>query len=258
MIMLSFDIEEFDVPREKGLNLSLEEEIEISKIGTKKILDILKEKKVYATLFCTSNFCEGAKDLVKRAITDGHEIACHGVDHWSPKEDDPKVSKDKIEHLFDICVKGYRQPRMFDVSDKLIEECGYVYNSSLNPAFIPGKYMHLDMPRTAFMKGKVAQIPASVTPHARIPLFWLSLHDFPMSIYKKMAMSVLKHDGYFTTYFHPWEFVDHPAKIKKYMLPIVRYNNGTKMCNRLGSLIDFFKKNDQEFCTIYDSLDKIL
>lgn len=92
---------------------------------------------------------------------------------------------------------------MFPVSDRLIEKCGYVYNSSLNPAFIPGKYMHLDVPRTPFMKGKVLQIPASVSPHLRIPMFWLSLHNFPLGYYKHLAKKILKHDGYFTTYFHP-------------------------------------------------------
>lgn len=60
---------------------------------------------------------------------------------------------------------------MFPVDDSLIEQCGYAYNSSLNPAFIPGKYMHLDVSRTPFFKGKVLQIPASVTPKMRIPMF---------------------------------------------------------------------------------------
>lgn len=59
---------------------------------------------------------------------------------------------------------------MFPVDENLIEKCGYKYNSSLNPAFIPGKYMHLDVSRTAFMKGEVLQIPASVT-KLRIPMF---------------------------------------------------------------------------------------
>lgn len=39
-----------------------------------------------------------------------------------------------FEELFQIAVNGYRQPRMFPVSDNEIEKNGYVYNSSLNPA----------------------------------------------------------------------------------------------------------------------------
>ena len=81
MILLSFDIEEFDVPREKGLDWSFENAMKVSKIGTKKILDILKANEVQATLFCTSNFVQNAPELINRAIKDGHEIASHGVDH---------------------------------------------------------------------------------------------------------------------------------------------------------------------------------
>ena len=81
MILLSFDIEEFDVPREKGLDWSFENAMKVSKIGTAKILDILKANNVKATLFCTSNFVVNAQDLVMRAINEGHEIASHGVDH---------------------------------------------------------------------------------------------------------------------------------------------------------------------------------
>lgn len=249
MIMLSFDIEEFDVPREKGLDFSLEKGIAVSQIGTKKILDILKKNDVRATLFCTANFVEYSEDLINRAVSEGHEIACHGVDHWRPQADDPKVSKEKIEALTGLKMKGYRQPRMFDVSDELIEKCAYVYNSSLNPAFIPGKYIHLDVSRTAFKRGSVIEIPASVSPKLRIPMFWLSLHNFPLRFYVNMAKAINKHDGYFTTYFHPWEFVDHPAEIKKYMLPIVTRNNGTKMCSRLDFLIKSLKTEDNKFIT---------
>lgn len=249
MILLSFDIEEFDVPREKGLDLSFEKSMQISKIGFKKILQILKANEVQATMFCTSNFVKNASDLVKQAIADGHEIACHGVDHWNPKEDDPKISKEIIEAEIGMPVFGYRQPRMFKVDEDLIEACGYKYNSSINPAFIPGKYMHLDIPRTAFKKGNVLQIPASVT-KTRIPMFWLALHTYPLPMYLKMASKINEADGYFMTYFHPWEFVNHPKSIKKYMLPIVNHNNGTQMCNRLDKLIKYFKNQGEGFSTI--------
>ena len=39
MILLSFDTEEFDVPKEHGVNISLEEGMRISVEGTNKILD---------------------------------------------------------------------------------------------------------------------------------------------------------------------------------------------------------------------------
>ena len=63
------------------------------------------------------------------------------------------------------------------------------------------------------MIGKLLQIPASVTPWIRFPLFWLSCHNLPMWLYQSLVNRVLKHDGYFVTYFHPWEFYplgEHP------------------------------------------------
>ena len=65
-----------------------------------------------------------------------------------------------------------------------------------------------------------------------------------------MVNRVLKHDGYFMTYFHPWEFVDHPKEIRKYLLPIVNRNIGKNMCTRLDKLITHYKSQGQDFDTL--------
>ena len=44
MILLSFDTEEFDVPREHGVDFTLEQGMAVSKVGTNRILDVLKQK----------------------------------------------------------------------------------------------------------------------------------------------------------------------------------------------------------------------
>ena len=206
MILLSFDTEEFDVPREHGVDFPLDEAMKVSVYGTNRILDCLKNNGVKATFFCTSNFAENAPEVMRRIMDEGHEVAAHGCDHWQPQASDVSRSKEILERLTGRTIQGYRQPRMFPVSDTELERMGYVYNSSLNPAFIPGRYMHLSEPRTCFMTGKLLQIPASVTPWIRFPLFWLSCHNLPMWLYQLLVNRVLKHDGYFVTYFHPWEF----------------------------------------------------
>lgn len=60
MILLSFDIEEFDVPLENGVEYSLEEGMNVSVEGANIILDILKANDVRATMFCTANFAKNA------------------------------------------------------------------------------------------------------------------------------------------------------------------------------------------------------
>lgn len=121
MILLSFDTEEFDVPREHGVDFSLEEGMKVSVEGTNKILDILLANDVHATFFCTGNFAEHAPEVMQRIKNEGHEIGCHGVDHWKPQPEDVFKSKEIVERVADVKVTGYRQPRMFPVSEEDIE-----------------------------------------------------------------------------------------------------------------------------------------
>jgi hypothetical protein len=99
------------------------------------------------------------------------------------------------------------------------------------------------------------QIPSSVTPILRFPLFWLSLHNLPEGLYHRLVKRVLKHDGYFTTYFHPWEFYElneHP----EFKIPyIIRKNSGQKMVNRLDNLIKMLKKDNYNFITYHEFVD---
>jgi len=249
MILLSFDTEEYDVPREHGVEFSLAQGMEVSIEGTNRILDCLKANNVKATFFCTGNFAQNALDVMQRIMAEGHEVACHGVDHWQPKETDFAESKRIVEEVTGRQVYGYRQPRMFPVVESEIKRVGYRYNSSLNPAFIPGRYMHLTAPRTWFVKDGVMQIPASVTPWIRFPLFWLALHNLPQWLYHWMVRRVLRHDGYFVTYFHPWEFYDlkqHP----EFKMPfIIRNHSGREMVERLDRLIKMLKTNRHQFIT---------
>ena len=249
MILLSFDTEEFDVPREHGVDITLAEGMDVSREGTRRILDLLKAEGVRATFFCTGNFAREAPDLIRRIMDEGHEVACHGVDHWQPKATDFAESKRIVDEVSGREARGYRQPRMFPVSDEAIRKAGYWYNSSLNPAFIPGRYMHLTAPRRPFVKEGVLQIPASVTPLLRFPLFWLSLHNLPLWLYEALVRRTLKRDGLFVTYFHPWEFYDlkeHP----EYKMPfIIKNHSGREHCQRLGHVIRMLKQRGEAFAT---------
>ena len=249
LILLSFDTEEFDLPREQGVDIEFERSIEISTIGTNLILDTLKQNQVKATFFCTANFAMHAPDVMQRILDEGHEVACHGVDHFNPKDSDLKQSKEIIERLTQTTVNGYRQPRMFAPDDEELERIGYLYDSSLHPTFIPGRYMHLDMPRTPFYKGKVLQIPSSVTPCLRLPVFWLAYHNYPKWLYKKLMLWTLRHDGQFVIYFHPWEYYplkEHP----EWKIPyIIKRNSGAGAVKRLDSLIKTFKQQGARFVT---------
>ncbi len=252
MILLNFDIEEFDLPLEHHVNLSLDEQMEYSKEGTRIILDFLGKYQIKATFFCTAVFAIHARELVKEIIYRGHEVASHGYSHSSFVNDDLKRSKQLLEEITGRPVNGYRMARMMKTDMQAIADAGYLYDSSINPTFIPGRYNNWHLPRTFFIDKGVLQLPASVAPLVRIPLFWLSLHIFPFPFYTFLCRQTLKHDGYLNIYFHSWEFSSH-LHDKKLQIPgIVQRNSGNKLQMRLEQFIQLFIAQGETFHTIGD------
>jgi peptidoglycan/xylan/chitin deacetylase (PgdA/CDA1 family) len=258
MIYLSFDTEEFDVPRDYGVQYdTIKEGMLVSQYGIERILQILDEESIKATFFCTSNFVLNATDVVKKIQREAHEIASHGCDHWKPKADDARQSKRIIEDKLGIRIEGYRQPRMFAVDNKELAHCGYQYNASLNPTHIPGHYSHLRVSRIPWVEDGVVQIPTSVSPYLRIPMFWLSLHHFPVNIYLWMMKRIVNHDNEFNTYFHPWEFYplnNHPELNIPYF---IRRKSGAEMEQRLKQVIAYAKVLGYKFGTYKEYANEI-
>ena len=98
-VLLSFDVEEFDLPREHGVEISLKEGVEVSTRGLERVLKVLNRTGVKATFFCTGNFAKERSELVREIVKCGHELACHGVDHFAPKSGDATESKKIVDIL---------------------------------------------------------------------------------------------------------------------------------------------------------------
>lgn len=256
MVLLSFDIEEFDMPLEYKGKISFDRQILISQHGLGNILDILKKHQAKATFFSTVVFAENSKHLIERLLEEGHELASHTWFHSEFEEKHLKESREKLEELFSTKVTGLRMPRMMPVDNKAVENAGYAYNSSVNPTFLPGRYNNLKVSRTYFPEGNVMQIPASVSPNFRIPLFWLSFHNFPLGVYKKLASDVLRKDKYLNIYFHPWEFSD--IKDEAFNLPgFTTKNTGKDMVERFDELIRWLKSKNHTFGTFQEFQQRI-
>lgn len=254
MITLSFDIEEFDTPQEYGAEIALSRQMSISYKGTLLILSLLKKKNIAATFFCTAYFAETHPQLICRMIDDGHEVASHGYFHSSFTEVDLLDSRLKLEEITGLAVNGYRMARMMPVSENAIFEAGYTYNSSLNPTFLPGRYNHLTALRTIHSKQNVLQVPASVTPWLRIPLFWLSAHHLPQKIYRWLALRTLRHDGHLVIYFHPWEFCAL-SEMPDLKLPyLITHHSGKTLIDRLSNFITYFQRKGYAF----DRMDELV
>ncbi|MBK5280127.1 MAG: DUF3473 domain-containing protein, partial [Bacteroidia bacterium] len=203
------------------------------------------------TFFSTVTFASHAKVLINRILAEGHELASHGYFHSQFKNEHLLQSKLELEKISGQSVNGFRMARMMPVEDNAIADAGYLYNSSLNPVYLPGRYNNFLKPRTVFRTGKLLQIPASATPVIRLPLFWLSFHNFPQWLYRACCTRTINTDNYLNIYFHPWEFTD--LKQPKFGLPrFISRNSGTQMIKRFNFWINWLKSRGYQFSTLSD------
>ncbi|WP_225309439.1 polysaccharide deacetylase family protein [Larkinella humicola] len=235
-IMFTVDVEEFDTALEYGHSLSINEQLAVSTRGLRLLTDRLAILPVRATLFTTANYAFHEPDLIRK-LSATHEIASHGFYHTTFEPADLLKSRRMLESITGKPVVGFRRARMGAVDEADLREAGYRYNSSLHPTFLPGRYNHLKAPRKPFLSGTILHIPASVTPRLRLPLFWLSLKNFPFAIYKNLCLHTLRADGFLNLYVHPWEFTDLSAyaKIPAY---VRRYSN-QRLLDRVETLLRY-------------------
>lgn len=246
-ILLSFDVEEFDLPLEYNQHISTEEQLAIGKKGWDAINLILTDAAIRCTMFTTANFAVHFPDAVKQ-MAKQHEIASHTFYHTTFENEDLLSSKLKLEAISGANVTGLRMPRMRKVEMSEVKKAGYDYDSSINPTIIPGRYNNLKLPRNLYIENGVKRLPTSVTPNFRIPLFWLAFKNFPYTFFKQIAIQTLKKDGYLCLYFHPWEFID----ITRFQLPgYVKKFCGKPLQERLILLINDLSKQG-EYISIQD------
>ena len=254
-ILLGFDIEEFDLPVEYGYQIPFDQQIKFSSEGTIRLLSLLKKHQIRATFFCTATFVEHAPEILHKIVADGHEVASHGYYHSQFEDKDYAASKQKIEEIGDVKVSGFRMARMQKVDFDLLKHAGYVYDSSLNPTFIPGRYNHWNKPRLIFKEPNgIIECPSVVSPLLRIPLFWLSFHNFPLWLYLCLFNRTLKYDGQAVLYFHPWEFIDLKQD-KRWNVPFyIQRHSGEAMISRLDKFIKHFISKG----VVFETLDKFI
>ena len=246
-ILLSFDVEEFDMPLEYNFNIAIETQMVIGKKGLDNLMPILNDQNYTTTLFTTANFANKYPDSIK-ALSEKHEIASHTFYHSKFTTADLLASRILLEEIIQKPVKGLRMPRMRQVPMKDIQEAGYVYDASMHPTWLPGRYNNLNKPRTLYKEEGMIRVPASVSPNFRIPLFWLSFKNFPYALYLSLALQTLRKDGYLSLYFHPWEFTN----INAYGLPKYTIKGSdNELLDKLYRLLNDLKKQ-AEFCTMSD------
>jgi peptidoglycan/xylan/chitin deacetylase (PgdA/CDA1 family) len=251
-ILLTFDLEEFDLPHEFGCTISDEDQINISNIGLQRLIILLSKYNIPATFFTTAFYANRNEEIIK-TLSENHEIASHSKDHSDFRETDPLDSKVEIERITGKKVYGFRMPHFKEINLSLIKAAGYSYDSSINPTLIPGRYCNLLAQRKIYIdsRSNLIEIPVSVSPLLRFPLFWISFKNIPLPVYLYMCKRAMWKDSYLHLYFHAWEFAElEPFKIPWYIKTI----SGNSLLERFEKLIVELKEKG-DFSTLSGFLD---
>ena len=111
-----------------------------ARVGLPRILKLLAQYEIKATIFIPGWTAERYPDLVRQVQAEGHEIGHHGYTHVTPVTLSREEEKEQLEKGFaalekvaSVRPKGYRSPA-WDLSNHsidLFKEFGFEYESSL-------------------------------------------------------------------------------------------------------------------------------
>jgi len=213
------------------------------------VCNLLREFKIKATFFALGWIGDMYPDIIRKIVSEGHEIASGGYWKRSAKEmspsefrDDLQRAKRALENAGSNKIIGYRCPhKRLDIPDlwvlDILAEEGYLYDASFYPIFKSdkGKPLFLSTCEYQTEHSTIWEIPMSTKRILgyNIPIsggnyFRQIPHWFMMRKFKEWCK---KTEAPFVLYFHTWELdPEQPRVTPLGLLSRVRqYRNLDKM-----------------------------
>ncbi len=207
-----------------------------------------------ATFFILGWLAERLPALVREIIDRGHEVASHGYHHnlcneLTPEDlkQDLTKSKELLEDIIGEPVLGYRAPN-FSISDdalKIIQDCGYLYDSSYNSFAMHARYGKLNLSSNGTQNIAIQETQNSEAPNlhnsAKSVDQHMSFYELPISnlmlqirnsklifplggggyfrlipfpLFITGVNSIIKKTNGYVFYIHPWEIDPEQPRVK--------------------------------------------
>ncbi len=163
-----------------------------ARVGTPKMLELLRQKGLKATFFITGWAVEAHPAMAEAILRDGHEIGHHGYHHLLPDPGDPHIEEeldrgfDTLKRCLGVVPVGYRAP-FGESCEELragLRRRGIRYSSSWRDDVRPyrqvladGSQGVIELPVTAsyddWMHGLSARFsPRSIFPREHVMSLW--------------------------------------------------------------------------------------
>jgi polysaccharide deacetylase family protein (PEP-CTERM system associated) len=246
---------------------SLESRVEKNVHDILDLLDIESaripdRKPVRATFFVLGWLAERLPELIREIHSRGHEVASHGYGHELCNNldaeaigEDLKKSRQILEDAIGERVWGYRAPS-FSIDNgtmNAIAACGYRYDSSYNSFKLHGRYGSVDL--SLYAKTGIAvkaadnfyELPVSnmtIGRHTILP--WgggAYLRLMPIGLFKLGIKHILRRQGAYLFYLHPWEIDPGQPRIGEasFSARLKHYKNLDQTSRKLRTLIRTFQ-----------------
>jgi polysaccharide deacetylase family protein (PEP-CTERM system associated) len=213
-----------------------------------------------ATFFVLGWIAQRLPHLVREIHNRGHEVASHGFSHvlcTTQSLPDLKTdlirSRQLLEEIIGAQVHGYRAPS-FSVNDdilKVIQDAGYLYDSSFNSFELNSRYGRLNLADNA--RGGVLypvspgffELPVSNLKFgtATLPLGGGGYFRLlPFAIFHLGVRRVLEKESSYLFYLHPWEIDPEQPRVKEanFSFKFRHYVNLGTTLSKLKRLITSF------------------
>ena len=233
-----------------------------------------------ASFFVLGWLAERLPGLVREIHSRGHEVASHGYNHnlcnqqsCEDLKKDLKDSKKLLEDIIGSQVYGYRAPSFAINNDilQVIEDCGYLYDSSYNSFAMHERYGRLYLSKNEnkgvavkisnnFYELPISNIKFSIQ-NSKSRVQYLQLpwggggyfRIIPLSLFKMGVNSILNKYKAYIFYMHPWEIDSKQPRIKEasYFFKFRHYVNLHKNASKFSSFIKYFRKYSFTTCHKY-------
>jgi peptidoglycan/xylan/chitin deacetylase (PgdA/CDA1 family) len=254
---------------------------------THHVLDMLNEYGIKATFFVVADVVKYYPGLVERIAREGHEIACHGLDHAcaiDPKSKSPIIDRQTferrtveakriLEKVSGKKIRGYRAPNAYVAGwmIDILENIGFEYDSSICANSF---YNKSDCDLTDAVASAYYPKVHGLTPGERRniiefpwPNFTLGPVRFPTpggpmlrflgDRYIKLGIDQCLKRDHTVLYFHPIDLSDekfpsdHSAR-----RPFYWSIKGSVVEKRVRRLLDTYKDNTILLCERKDLIDR--
>jgi len=233
-----------------------------------RILQLLSDHETKATFFTLGWVAQNYPSIVRKIVSEGHELASHGFHHVRVSDQtaedfllDISQTKDLLEQLGACKVSGYRAAS-FSINEQtpwaheMLSKAGYSYSSSIYPI----QHDHYGMPSASrFLyyplknEGRsFVEIPITTLDAwgKRLPVGGGGYFRFFPYFFSKWMISKVNREEKKASvfYFHPWEIDSEQPRQKgiKLKTKFRHYVNLSRMHDRLDNLLSDFDWGSME------------